>query len=44
MQNWDSALNTSYRAALAYAQNSGLREVDLQPSPKRGGDKINMLK
>ena len=25
-------------------QNPGLREVDLEPSPRRGGDKINMLK
>ena len=25
-------------------QNSGLREVDFEPSPKRGSDKINMLK
>ena len=25
-------------------QNPGLREVDLEPSPKRGSDKINMLK
>ena len=25
-------------------QNPGLREVDLEPSPKRGIDKINMLK
>ena len=24
-------------------QNPGLREVDLEPSPKRGSDKINML-
>ena len=23
-------------------QNPGLREVDLEPSPKRGSDKINM--
>ena len=27
-----------------HTQNPGLREVDLEPSPKRGGDKINMLK
>ena len=26
------------------AQNPGPREVDLEPSPKRGGDKINMEK
>ena len=25
-------------------QNPGLREVDLEPSPKRGSDKINMQK
>ena len=25
-------------------QNAGLRKVDLEPSPKRGIDKINMLK
>ena len=25
-------------------QNSGLREVDLKPSPKKGSDKINMPK
>ena len=25
-------------------QNAGLREVALEPSPKRGSDKINMLK
>ena len=25
-------------------QNPGLREVDLEPSPKRGSDKMNMLK
>ena len=25
-------------------QNPGLREVGLEPSPKRGSDKINMLK
>ena len=25
-------------------QNPRLREVDLEPSPKRGSDKINMLK
>ena len=25
-------------------QNPGLREVDLEPSPKRGRDKINMVK
>ena len=25
-------------------QNPGLKEVDLEPSPKRGSDKINMLK
>ena len=25
-------------------QNPGLREVDLEPSPKRGSDKINILK
>ena len=25
-------------------QNPGLRQVDLEPSPKRGSDKINMLK
>ena len=24
-------------------QNPGLREVDLEPSPKRGSDNINML-
>ena len=27
-----------------HTQNPGLREVDLEPSPKRGSDKINMLK
>ena len=27
-----------------HAQNPGLREVDLEPSPKRGGDKINRLR
>ena len=26
------------------AKNPGLRKVDLEPSPKRGSDKINMLK
>lgn len=25
-------------------QNSGLREEDLEPSPKAGSDKINMLR
>ena len=25
-------------------QNPGLREIDLEPSPKRGSDKINKLK
>ena len=25
-------------------QNPGLRKVDLEPSPKRGSDKINMQK
>ena len=25
-------------------QNPGLREVDLEPSPRRGSDKIKMLK
>ena len=27
-----------------HTQNPGLREVDLQPSPKRGSDKINIQK
>ena len=27
-----------------HTQNPGLREVDLEPSPKRGSNKINMLK
>ena len=27
-----------------HTQNPGLREVDLELSPKRGSDKINMLK
>ena len=27
-----------------HTQNPGLREADLEPSPKRGSDKINMLK
>ena len=27
-----------------HTQNPGVREVDLKPSPKRGSDKINMLK
>ena len=27
-----------------HTQNPGLREVDLEPSPKRGSDKVNMLK
>ena len=27
-----------------HTQNPGLRDVDLEPSPKRGSDKINMLK
>ena len=27
-----------------HTQNPGLREVDLEPSPNRGSDKINMLK
>ena len=27
-----------------HTQNPGLREVDLDPSPKRGSEKINMLK
>ena len=27
-----------------HKQNPGLREVDLEPSPKRGSGKINMLK
>ena len=27
-----------------HTQNPGLREVDLESSPKRGSDKINMLK
>ena len=27
-----------------HTQNLRLREVDLEPSPKRGSDKINMLK
>ena len=27
-----------------HTQNPGLRQVDLEPSSKRGSDKINMLK
>ena len=27
-----------------HTQNAGLTEVDLEPSPERGSDKINMLK
>ena len=27
-----------------HAQNPGLREADLEPTPKLGSDKINMLK
>ena len=27
-----------------HTQNPGLGDVDLEPSPKRGSDKINMLK
>ena len=27
-----------------HTQNPGLREVDMEPSPKRGGDKMNMEK
>ena len=27
-----------------HTQNPGLKEVDLKPSPKRGSDKVNMLK
>ena len=27
-----------------HTQNPGLREVDFEPSPKRGSDKINILK
>ena len=27
-----------------HTQNAGLRKVDLEPSLKRGSDKINMLK
>ena len=27
-----------------YTQNTGLREVDLEPSPKKGSDKIDMQK
>ena len=27
-----------------HTQNPGLREVDLEPSPNRGSDKIDMLK
>ena len=27
-----------------HTQNQGLRDVDLEPSPKCGSDKINMLK
>ena len=27
-----------------HTQNTRLREVDLEPSPKRGSDKINMQK
>ena len=34
---------TSYCPGLG-TQNPGLKEVDLDPSPKRGSDKTNMLK
>ena len=40
--------SNSQQIALYYlglhTQNPGLREVDLEPSPRRGSDKINMLK
>ena len=39
----NSQQNESYCLGLL-TQNPGLREVDLELSPKRGSDKINMLK
>ena len=44
-QKWDSTPNQSYRTAWSlHTQKPGLREVDLEPSPKTGSDKINMQK
>ena len=40
---FDSQQIVSYCLGL-YVQNPGLREVDLEPSPKQGSDEINMLK
>ena len=34
----------SYTLGHLHTQNPLLREVDLEPSPKRGSDKISMLK
>ena len=39
----NSKQTVSYCLGL-HTQNPGLKEVGLEPSPKRGSDKINMLK
>ena len=39
----NSQQNVSYCVNL-HPQNPGLRKADLEPSPNRSGDKINMLK
>ena len=41
-QKLDSTAKTLYCLGL-HTQKPGLREVDLEPSPKRSSDKINML-
>ena len=45
----NSQMKSNFQQILSYClglhtQNPGIREVDLEPSPKRGSDKINILK
>ena len=43
MWKLDPTFNKSYCTCLGiHTQNPGLREVDLEPSPKRGSGKINL--
>ena len=44
VQIWDSTSNKSYRILWLWYTETLLRGVDLEPSPKRGSDKINMVK
>ena len=46
-KNWE--MRSNFQKIVSYCfglcgQNPGLRKVDLEPSPKRGSDKINMQK